>query len=110
MVGFSTTTGTGTPPMPERARILGRAQSLICGDRAASYGNYEEQMNAISAAFNAITGKTLEPQDISLILQLLKLRRMQTSSDPDSAVDLCGYAALHAEFFLNTCQPAEEKR
>jgi hypothetical protein len=100
MVGFSTT-ATGAAPLLPRARILGRAQSLICGDRAASYGNYEDQMNAISAAFNAITGKDLSPQDISTILQLLKLRRMQTTSDPDSAVDLCGYAALHAEFFLN---------
>lgn len=92
--------GSGGHGMPRRA-VLDTAKGLICGDRAQSYGNYETQMHAIATAFCAITGKDISPADVSTLLQLLKMRRMQTSRDPDSAIDLCGYAALHAEFFLD---------
>ena len=95
------TAGGGGSVPPMRSRVLGRAQSLICGDRAKSYGDYGAQMASLANAFNSITGHTLGPNDVSTLLVLLKLRRMQTSTDPDSAVDLCGYAALHAEFFLD---------
>ena len=89
-----------------RTAVLETASNLITGDRAESYGSYGDQMEGIAQAFNGMySGKddpSLEPKHVSMILMLLKLRRRVTSGDLDSSVDLCGYAALDAEYFTNT--------
>ena len=85
-----------------RTAVLETASNLITGDRAESYGSYGDQMEGIALAFNGIystEGWNLEPKHVSMILMLLKLRRRVTSGDLDSSVDLCGYAALDAEYF-----------
>ena len=87
-----------------RTAVLETASNLITGDRAESYGSYGDQMAGIAQAFNGIystEGWNLEPKHVSMILMLLKLRRSTTSKDVDSYTDLCGYAALHAEHFLD---------
>jgi hypothetical protein len=89
----------------QRVSVLEAAANLITGDRSNSYGDYGEQMQSIAMAFNAMhygsqpEAPFLNAQHISLILMLLKLRRRVTAKDLDSIVDLCGYAALDAEFF-----------
>jgi hypothetical protein len=84
--------------------VLETASDLTTGDRSNSYGNYGDQMASIAEAFNAMhfgsqDAPSLQPKHISLILMLLKLRRRVTAKDLDSIIDLCGYAALDAEFF-----------
>lgn len=82
-----------------RDGILGVAAKLVSGNRANAYGDFGEQMRSLSRAFEGITGRELPPQDVAVLLMLLKLRRATTSSDQDSLVDLCGYAALYGEYF-----------
>lgn len=91
---------------PQRVRVLETACNLITGDRAGSYGSYRDQMQAIADAFNGFyhdidAAPFLEPRHVSMILMLLKLRRRVTAGDLDSSVDLCGYAALDAEYFTD---------
>lgn len=83
-----------------RTGILETASNLISGDRASAYGDYGDQMRSLAMAFNAITGHDISPEDASRFLMLLKLRRTVTATDQDTAVDICGYAALHGEHFM----------
>ena len=87
------------PPAMNRTGILETASNLISGDRAEAYGDYGDQMRSLSAAFNAITGHNISPEDASRFLMLLKIRRGITATDQDSETDLAGYAALHGEHF-----------
>lgn len=88
------------PPMRRRADILDTAKGLITGDRLQAYGNFRDQMVGIAKAFEGITGKPISPHHVAVLLMILKLRRSQTAKDTDSLTDLCGYAALYAEFFV----------
>lgn len=82
-----------------RTTVLETANNLITGPRAESYGDFKEQMLGISRAFEGITGHPIDPSHVALLLQLLKLRRFETSQDHDSMVDLAGYTALRGEYF-----------
>lgn len=92
--------------MAQRVSVLETAAHLITGDRADAYGSFRDQMEGIAQAFNGMYSDIddapfLEPRHVSMILMLLKLRRRVTAGDLDSSVDLCGYAALDAEFFTD---------
>ena len=69
-------------------------------ERANEYkGGGERSFNAVSAAFNAITGKDITPAEVALLLQVLKDVR-QWSKDrlhPDSVLDSVSYASLKGE-------------
>ena len=57
-------------------------------------------MRGLAEAFNGIKGReVLDAKDVALVLMILKLRRLETGWELDSAVDLCGYAALAGEHF-----------
>jgi hypothetical protein len=84
----------------EAVKILEQTANLLSGPRADSYGDFSVQMTAIADAFNALVGSpNLAPTDIALILLLLKMKRLETGWDRDSAVDICGYGALIGEHF-----------
>jgi hypothetical protein len=88
-----------------REDILDNAKDLITGDRHEAYGDFGDQMKAVSSMASAAAGKAFTPRDIALILMCLKLRRMMTAEGVDSEVDMCGYAALFAEYFKDpTCK------
>ena len=86
----------------KRAETLLTAHELIDGDRAESYGDFGKQMTGVAEAFSALTNQCITGEDVALILVLLKIRRFQTSSDSDSIVDLCGYAALMGEYYAGS--------
>lgn len=85
-----------------RSDVLSEAEKLITGDRADKYGSYWEQMRSVAIITGELTNNnvTMDPSDVSLLMIALKLRRLATSEQIDDAVDLAGYAALHAETFL----------
>lgn len=87
------------PDKMDRTGVLERASNLISGDRASAYGDFGDQMRSMAAAFNAVTGHSITPEDASRFLMLLKIRRGITATDQDSETDLAGYAALHGEHF-----------
>lgn len=93
----------------KRAEILEAARTCVCGERERDYGTPENNFETIGLlwgvylraahperarvmAVNHITAK-----DVAAMMGLLKVARIATSSNPDSFVDLAGYAACAGE-------------
>jgi hypothetical protein len=70
----------------------------VIAERSAQYGDTTNNMTAIAARWSATLGREIAPAQVVLCLLDLKLARL--AHDPtheDSAVDVCGYAALLRE-------------
>ncbi len=70
----------------------------VVAERSAQYGDAADNMAAIAARWSATLGREVTPAQVVLCLLDLKLARL--AHDPtheDSAVDVCGYAALLRE-------------
>lgn len=82
-------------------------------ERGAQYDkpSGERSMGATVAAFNCITGFTLEESDGWMLLSILKLVRQSQNPEKyhhDSALDFVAYASLYAEAASEQCKPATE--
>ena len=67
----------------------------VIAERSTQYGDASRNMAAIAARWSATLGHEISPAQVVLCLLDLKLARL--AHDPtheDSAVDVCGYAAL----------------
>jgi hypothetical protein len=67
----------------------------VIAERSKQYGDAPGNMAAIAARWSATLGREITPAQVVLCLLDLKLARL--AHDPtheDSAVDVCGYAAL----------------
>jgi hypothetical protein len=67
----------------------------VIAERSTQYGDATSNMSAIAARWSATLGSEITPAQVVLCLLDLKLARL--AHDPaheDSAVDVCGYAAL----------------
>ena len=67
----------------------------VIAERSSQYGDAASNMAAIAARWSATLGHEITPAQVVLCLLDLKLARL--AHDPtheDSAVDVCGYAAL----------------
>ena len=70
----------------------------VIAERSAQYGDAATNMAAIAARWSGTLGHEITPAQVALCLLDLKLARL--AHDPtheDSAVDVCGYAALLRE-------------
>ena len=70
----------------------------VIAERSTQYGDASSNMAAISARWSATLGREITPAQVVLCLLDLKLARL--AHDPtheDSAIDVCGYAALLRE-------------
>ena len=70
----------------------------VIAERSTQYGDAATNMAAIAARWSATLGHEISPAQVVLCLLDLKLARL--AHDPtheDSAVDVCGYAALLRE-------------
>ena len=70
----------------------------VIAERSALYGDASGNMATIAARWSATLGKEITAAQVVLCLLDLKLARL--AHDPtheDSAVDVCGYAALLRE-------------
>ena len=70
----------------------------VVAERSTQYGDAGGNMAAIAARWSATLGREVKPAQVVLCLLDLKLARL--AHDPtheDSAVDVCGYAALLRE-------------
>ena len=91
----------------KRAEILEAARVCVCGEREQDYGTPENNFETIGLLWGvylraahpeinlAINGIT--PKDVATMMALLKVARIATGSNPDSFVDLAGYAACAGE-------------
>ena len=70
----------------------------VIAERSTQYGDVGGNMAAIAARWSGTLGREVTPAQVVLCLHDLKLARL--AHDPtheDSAVDVCGYAALLRE-------------
>lgn len=98
-----------------RAEILEAAKKCVCGQRVQDYGKPERNFQTIAdfwndyldAAHPELNLKSvaecvevpaiITPKDVAAMMGLLKVARIATGSNPDSFVDLAGYAACAGE-------------
>ena len=108
MIVSATTTGSlGTRRWVadmDRAECLTRAQALITGQRAEDYGDAETNHRRIGRLWCDYLGlpiSAIQPEDVAVMMILLKVARMQHSLTEYSLVDVAGYAALACEIISN---------
>ena len=82
-----------------RKELLQEAEKCVNGDRDLKYGKPENNFKLIAAYWGAHLGVYLTPEDVAVMLALMKIARLKSSEfeSEDSWVDLAGYAACGAE-------------
>ena len=84
--------------MSNPAEMFLKHVANVIAERSTEYGDAATNMAAIAARWSATLGREVTPAQVVLCLLDLKLTRL--AHDPtheDSAVDVCGYAALLRE-------------
>ena len=84
--------------MSTPAEMFLKHVATVIAERSTEYGDASHNMAAIAQRWSATLGREITPAQVVLCLLDLKLARL--AHDPaheDSAVDVCGYAALLAE-------------
>ena len=84
--------------MSSPAEMFLQHVAQVIAERSTQYGDAATNMAAIAVRWSATLGREITPAQVVLCLLDLKLARL--AHDPtheDSAVDVCGYAALLRE-------------
>lgn len=77
-----------------RQSVLRRAEAIAM-ERQQSYGDPAASMAAVAARWSITLGQPVTPEQVVLCLIDLKLARLSHNSvHYNSAVNICGYAAL----------------
>ncbi len=79
--------------------ILTEAEAIIYGDREETYGDPAINLIRIANFWNTYLGNqdheiTLSPEDVAMMMVLLKIARQQHKFKLDNLVDAAGYLAL----------------
>lgn len=84
-----------TPFSDEDLSVLTEAQSLVYGDRQASYGHPAVDFARTAALVNVLLAsklsKDLGPEDVAMFMVCVKLSREAHQHGRDNLVDACGY-------------------
>lgn len=82
----------------EREAILDAARECVCHNREADYGSPEDSFGMIARLWSAYTGYEFNPEDVAVMMVLLKAARIAGGSrSMDNWVDIAGYAACGGE-------------
>lgn len=84
---------------PRLGKILLEAHALINGQRREQYGDPLEGFSRIAALWNDYLGlrEPLTPEDVAIMMILLKIARQRHERKADNLVDIAGYAGLAAD-------------
>lgn len=78
--------------------LLRTAAALVDGDRAKTHGDKIGNHENISRLWGAFLGITIRPQDVALMMVLLKVARTKSGThNLDDYVDMAAYAGVAAE-------------
>lgn len=92
-----------TPVEPKKVpTVLEEAQSLVYGDRAASYGKAIDNFTNTAAGWAVILGVPITPEQVGLMMAWLKIARQVHKPQRDNLVDCAGYIAT-----VEKCQKGE---
>lgn len=107
----------------KRAEILSAAEKCVCGQREQDYGTPENNFETIGLLWSVYLNAShpeytkafplngITAKDVAAMMSLLKIARIATSDNPDSYIDLAGYAACGGEIataYAPTMQRNEE--
>lgn len=82
----------------DRAQILDIAKQVVTGERSDKHGEPEESFTTIAKMWEAFTGYDFEPEQVAIMLALLKIARIKTGvNNEDNFIDIAGYAACAGE-------------
>lgn len=94
------------PVIRTRTEILEAAGRCITGGRDEEYGEPEDSFDLIArlwepyikaACVSPGANVGIRPQDVAILMGLLKIARAAVNDKPDNFVDLAGYAACAGE-------------
>lgn len=83
-----------------REEILAKATECVCGQREIDYGKPEDNFKLIAGLWNAYfrcREYTFYPEDVAIMMALLKIARIKAGGNEDCYIDLAGYAACAGE-------------
>jgi hypothetical protein len=75
-------------------RVLNHADNIIHGERQRDYGSASHSFSTIADLWSAYLGHEVTPEQVCMMMILLKIGRSTKSAQFDSLVDIAGYAAL----------------
>jgi len=86
-------------PTKDRVRttILQEAESLVSGDREEEHGDFYSNACLTAKLWKGYTGWDIQPEQVPVMLALLKVARSNNSKNMDNFRDAAGYLALAAE-------------
>ena len=86
-------------PTKDRVRttILQEAESLVSGDREEEHGDFYSNAYLTAKLWYGYTGWDIQPEQVPVMLALLKIARSNNSNNMDNFRDAAGYLALAAE-------------
>lgn len=85
-----------------RRKLLEKAAAIVCEDRNQQYGGPEDTFKDIAALWAAYLDEQIGPEDVAIMMILMKIARLKASSyqSSDSWVDIAGYAACGSEIAI----------
>jgi len=86
-----------TPKDRVRSTILQEAEALVSGDREKQHGEFYSNAYLTAKLWYGYTGYDIQPEQVPIMLALLKVARSSNSNNMDNFRDAAGYMALAAE-------------
>lgn len=84
----------------EKPNILKTADEIINGERRASYGNANESFSNIAKAWSIILKIEVTKEQVDLCMMMLKIVRESNKHKKDNLTDICGYAQLLDNMYI----------
>lgn len=89
------------PPSAPSSRVadetlpsVSRGQTLVHGERQATYGHPRQNMERIAAMWSALTGAQIAAEQVPLMMIVLKVSRLWHKIEDDGLDDVDGYAEV----------------
>lgn len=91
--------GEGNRNEQTRDKVLDNAKRIINGARQKEYGKAEDSFGQIAKYWSVYLDKSVSPLDVAIMMNLMKVARLNGAGSLDCFIDMCGYAALGAEMW-----------
>ena len=72
--------------------LLAEAERISTGPRQQAYGHPSQDFARTAAMWSAITGASIKPEHVPLMMIALKISREVNRPSRDNLVDIAGYA------------------
>lgn len=81
---------------PARGAVLREAEKVINGERQDMYGNPEDSFADIALLWGWYLRMPIAPEEVAMMMTLLKVARERNQCKRDNIVDACGYLGIYS--------------